>query len=315
MNKSIAAILMAATVSGPGASVPGGPLQKSWIDADAKWLGHVDVEALTGSTIGGLLLEQAEHLDVDLDDLDDFQNEIGMDPRTDVMSVTFYGATGDLESDGVLIAVTNARAEEALERLTHHDGIESRTIERDGYEVHVLTDGGDSFYLHLRAADRPDRRVAVLGSDEDVVLDALRVIDGRAASLPEGKSPILDGGPAKGSIVFIAAADVCELPEIEAASGILRLSDGVTVDIGETDGVLRADATVSAASAEVASDIAQVIKGLVALGHLAVDREPDLAPLTRFARALDVTTHDTKITVRFRYESQKLVDELETIVD
>jgi RNA polymerase sigma-70 factor (ECF subfamily) len=180
----------------------GRPLEPGWVAEDALWLVHVDVGAFKNSTIGRHVLEHADQFG--LEDLDEFEREVGLDPRTDFVSVTLYGASEDPEADGVIVAVTSARADEALARLKASQEIDSVEAVLDGYTVHILADGGERHYLHVRPADRRDQRIVVLAGSEEVLLDAVRVIDGKAPGLARGKSTVLDGGPGAGSIVFVA---------------------------------------------------------------------------------------------------------------
>ena len=224
--------------------VHGGPFDASRVAADAQWLVHLDVQAFKRSTIGEILLEGGDRFDFDLDELDEIKRELGIDPRQDVMSITAYGVSDDFEDDGVIIAVTNEKADEALARLTTHKDVDVRTIELDGNTVHVLFDGNDRHYIHVRDADRGRRRLVVVSSDKRAMSNALEVIDDRAASLSTGRSSLVETGPGDDSILFVAAGDVGAFDDLEPASMILKLSDGFTVDIGEADGDLVAEATV-----------------------------------------------------------------------
>jgi hypothetical protein len=304
MNKHFATGLLLLTVISPAAARP---LEPGWVSADARWLVHVDVDAFKSSSFGQFVLEHGEEFDIDLSDLDDFEQEIGLDPRTDLAGVTLYGLGDDPEEDAVIIAVTNERADEALAKLKGSEEIESLEIEMDGYTVHVFRDEHEQHYVHVRGADRVDRRIVLLSADEIVMLDAIKVIDGRAPGLSVGKSDILDGGAKKGSIVFVACRGIDGFQDIAPASEILRLSDGFTADIGEIDGVAYGEATVSASSLENASNITDVIKGIIALGRLVAAEEPEARPLADLVDAVDVTSRDRKITVRVSFDAKQLL--------
>ena len=154
---TVTTLLLAAGWAG-SAPAYAGPLKISWVGSDAKWIIHVDIEGFTGSTIGSGLLEGADDLGIDLGDLDDLKNESGLDPRTDLMSVTAYGSE-DIEEKAVVIAITNAAADQALAKLTANDDIQSEVIKVEGFDVHHFSDGGERHYVHLRTADRAARRI------------------------------------------------------------------------------------------------------------------------------------------------------------
>jgi hypothetical protein len=292
----------AAARIGPAAAAR--PLEAGWVAADAIWLAHVDVGAFKNSTLGRYMLEHPDQFG--LDEAEEFEQEIGLDPLTDFMSFTLYGFSDDPENDGVLVAVTSARADEALARLKARDEIDSAEVRLDGYTVHVLADGGERHYLHVGPADRRDQRIVVLAGSEDAVLGAVKVIDGRAPGLTPGQSPILGDGPGDGSIVFLACGGG-DLLGIEPASEILRLSDGVTVDIGEAADKAYGEATVSANSRESAVNIADVVEGMLALGRLIAAEEPEARPLADLADAVTITSRDRKITVRVAFDAEQLL--------
>ncbi len=303
---------LALLATGPAAA---GPLNPDWIAAEARWLVHLDVEALKGSTIGQVLLdEQDNRLNIDWSDLDEFAREVGMDPRTDLMSFTVYGTSEDLEDDTVVIAVTNARADNALENAMASPDIRVREIELDGYTLYKLSSGDDRLYVHLRRYKRQQRLVVIANLRHELV-DALEVIDGRGLSLSPGKGSIMASRPRPDSIVFIAAGNMSDFADIEPASEILRLSKGVAIDVGETGGQVHAEAAVAAEDAEVAESIAAVIDGMIALGHLIGSQDPELRPLRRFVKAFDVTSRDNEVTVRFRFDAAELLDGLEQVTD
>jgi hypothetical protein len=282
----------------------GRPLEPGWVAADALWLLHLDFGALKNSTIGRFVLEHPDEFE--LDDLDEFEQEVGLDPLTDFISFTLYGYSDDPESDGVIVAVTTARADEALDRLMAHEEVDAAEIVREGYTIQSLSDGGERMYLHVRPADRRDQRIVVLAGSEEGLVRAVKVIDNRAPGLAVGRSSILDGGPHPGSIVFLACGDLEALGGVEPASEVLRLSDGVTMDVGEVQGQVYGEARVSASSPENAAAIADVVRGMIALGRLIATEEPQARPLMELANAINVAVQDQKITVRISFDAEHL---------
>jgi hypothetical protein len=293
----------------PGPAVPH-PLHSGWVSADALWLIHVDVGGFKGSTIGRYVLDHP--CEFDLSGLDEFEEEVGLSLLDDVMSVTLYGFSDEPDTDGVIIAVTTGRADEALARLQENPEVRMREIERDGSLLYAIDADGEQFYLNVRRADRRDRRLVVLAHSEAALLDALRVIDGRAPGLVAGRSAVLNGGPGPGSIVFVGASGG-ELLGHQPGSEILRLSDGVTIDVGERDGMAYAEGRIFADSPEKAADIADVLHGILAMGRLLAAEEPEAQPLAGLADAVDVTIRDRKINVRISYDAERLLGILDEL--
>jgi hypothetical protein len=106
--------------------------------------------------------------------------------------------------------------------------------------------------------------------------------------------------------VFVACGGG-DLLGMEPASEILRLSDGVTVDLGEAGDQAYGEAMVSAASPESAANIADVMEGMLALGRLIATEEPEARPLADLADAVNISFHDRKITVRVTFDTEHLL--------
>lgn len=288
-------------------------LNKDWVAADAKWLIHVDVEGLLNSTVGRFLLEHAEQFDIDLDDLDEMKRELGVDPRTDLKSVTLYGTGDEPGEDAIIVAVTNDRIDEAIERLLDNDDLPIRRRKHNGQPVYVIGDEGDRHYLSIQRAGA-DRRIVVVSDDRRGFRNALDVIADEAPSISMGRSSIPADEPQQGSLLFLSVGDIDGFGDDGPASEIIRMSDGFTVDIGEVDGVLEGRASVTTESPETADDISQVLQGLVALGRLMVTQQPHLAPLKDLADSLSIRTRDSRISIRIRYDARELLQEAEQLL-
>jgi hypothetical protein len=275
---------------------------------------HVDVAALLDSTVGRFILEHGEALDIDLDDLEEFKQETGLDPRTDLKSVTIYGAGDEPGEDGVIVAVTNDKVDEAIEMLLDNDELPIRESEMDGKTIYVIGGRGDRHFLSIERA-RGNRRILVLSDDRHILANALKVIDNDAPSLSMGRSKIPGNDPQEGSLVFVAVGDIEAFGDSGPASRLIRMSDGFTADLGEVDGVLLARATVSADSPDIAEDITEVIRGMVALGRIVAAQQPELGPIAQLADSLKIRTNGSRITVKIRYDANELLEHFATLMD
>ena len=286
------------------------PLDRAWVSSRAEWVVHVDAEAWNASKIGRFIMDHAEAFDLDLDELEEFEKETGLDPLADLLGVTAYGWGSGADEQVVVVAVTTARADEALARLKASD--ESRTLVVGGHAVHTVP--GDDVLVHLRTAPQPDRRVAVVSEHQETLAHALAVMDGREPGLVVGQRPLLTA-PRPGSFLFVAASSMDDLPELEAASEVLRLAEACVIDLGEHDGLVQAYATASAANTEDAGNITQIIRGILALGALMFEREGEMAPVRALVDATDVQAHDDRVTVGIRFPVDGVVEALKHLVE
>jgi hypothetical protein len=307
---SMSAAALALAAAGPAPVPATATLPASRIPADAVWVAHMDCEALRASKVGRFVLENRDRLHIDSGGIDEVRAELGFDPVQDILSLTAYGTDRDPDDGQVLIVVTTQAADTALERLSGRCDVKVEKIDAEGYSLHLISSGGERHLVHVAATDRPDRRIVTLAGDQEHLIAALRVAGGRAPSLAAGMG-LLARPPRAGSMVFVSASRLDGMDDVEPASEILRLSEGLVADVAERDGALLAEVTVSAASEEAARNIGDVVRGMAALGTLAAGREPDLAPLRELARSLSVETDRQRVTLSVRFPVEALIDLLQ----
>ena len=312
ITATLGTLVFAVTAMTPGTATAG-PLKKDRVAAEARWLIHVDVEALLDSTVGGFLLEHAEQFNIDLDDFDDMKRELGVDPRTDLKSITLYG-TGDVPGeDAIIVAVTNDRIDQAIEKLLDNDDVPIRRRALNGKPVYLIGGKGDRHYVSIQPLGA-HRRIVVISDDKESFRNALDVIAGDSPAISMGRSNIPADDPQEGSLVFLSVGDIDAFGDDGPASQIIRMSDGFTADLAEVNGVLTGRASVNAESPETANDISQVLRGLVALGRLMVTQQPELAPLLELADSLNIRTRDSRISISIRYDAGELLEKAEQLM-
>jgi len=312
MKKMIAISALALTTFAfaPPAAQAGG-LRKDWVAADAEWVVHVDMEAFVASKIGQAMLDEDDPIELNAH-FDELKNELGLDPRTDVMSVTAWGSGTEDDEQGVIVAVTSDRVEAALDGLREKDAVDVDTIEIAGREVHVISDDDEHLFVHVRRTSRDDRRVLLLSDGKDAMRHALRVLENETPSLEAGGSALAKRAPREGSIVYASVTDVSRLPEMEAASQIVKLSDAITVDVSEREGVLHGSASISADTTENARNIADVVQGLIALGRLMAGGDDEFRQLTDAVR---IDADGRVITIGLQIETDALIGAMEHLED
>ncbi|MHC5113603.1 MAG: hypothetical protein ACYTGP_04150 [Planctomycetota bacterium] len=304
MHRLLTTITVTTALTAPAFA---GPLQKDWVAADALWVAHVDVEAITASTLGRFVLENADGLNIDMTHVDEIRNELGFDLRRDLLSVTAYGGATDVEDEAVIIAVTTGAVDDALRRLEEVGELDLQDADVDEYPVHVIVDHDERHYLHLRDG-KGGRRIAVMSGDRYELLSALKVMDGRSPHMAKGNSSIFNSGPREGSMLFATIAEIDALNDIEPARQIIGLSDTVSVDVGESDGMLYAHADVSTESEEHANNIADVLTGLVALGRLAAAEHEEMAPMRDALRGVSVRPRGRRILVQVEQDVKGVME-------
>ena len=302
----------AAATTGPERA-PANELRREYVAADAGMVFHLDADALKTTTLWRFAMDEAGPFGVqhELDELEEFKAEFGLDPLTDVKSVTVYGSSLEQDPSAVLIRVSE-RLDDALAVLKMQDGY--RTIREGGFELHTFADGGDdvvAFIQELRGGDR----LVVLSESVEQTIRAARVVRGDAASLADDAGAALRAKPAPGSFLYVeVAGGLPGMHEFEPASQVFGLAQGIQFDVGEAGGSLFIHAALATGSNENAMDVADMVDGLLALARIAL-RAEDWAPreATNLLRALRVNARGNMVTIDFEYDVRALLETLKSL--
>lgn len=274
------------------------------VRAEARWVAHVDVEALAKSDVYAALVADGV---VSVQEEVELVQELGLDPVKDLRGVTVYGVEEKGEHT-VVVLDGEENLERALEKKKGETGYREEVL--DGKALHAW--GDDCFAAVLRR-EGSARRLVVQSDDRDAVSRACAVIEGRGASLAGSEK--LRALPAEGSIVWAASTTrLAELDGLQVASNVVKLAEDVVFDLGESHGELFATLRVDAERAQEARQIQQVLQGAVALVGLVGGDDPELGrALQDLTGALRFTTEDTQVRAEFRMSTRLLLEHLRTL--
>jgi hypothetical protein len=250
--------LIAATITARSA-----PLQRSDVAAEPAWVLHVDCDALRPTAIGQFLLTEMEKPDAQAK-FAAFQSILGFDPRTQLHGLTLY-TTGKAPEDGVLLVygdfdperlLTLAKAASDYHSTTYkqqtiHNWIDEKKKDKEGVKPRV--------YAALQG-----KHIAVFAQQETRVGQALDVLN-RATPNLAGSGVFPQLGASGSTSILQAAARKLDIPDSTPNAALLRLAKAARLDISEAQGQLRGTLRLEAGSEEVATQMALVGQGLVAL--------------------------------------------------
>ncbi len=280
-------------------------LEPALVDARARVLVHVDVAALTRTRLFDLL---ADDPDVDVADaLSEFEEEIGLDPLHDVRSLTVY--SNDVEKEHwVALLRTNENLDAAVARLEGRRGyVQTRTGDKT---IHSLHEDGQEWHGHMYRSEQGGERLFVITESIEVLVEAIRVVDGERQNLLRAEEPGVQHAPSPGAVLFVSAdRGLGDLGDF-ATSEVSRLVRGVLFECGESEGTLFANLRLTAATEKDAKDIHDVIQGGLAMASLIAGREDETRVIDDLVDALDVRREGTAVIFAFRYSSQALYDGL-----
>jgi len=285
---------------------PAEALPREFVPADARLVFHVDCDALRATTLWKVVMSESGPLSGELDDLEEIQVELGIDPFQDVKSVTLYGTEVGADPTAVLLVV-NKSLDRAIDALRDRHGL--RTIRAEGLDLYALDEDDETIVAHVAELPGGDRLI-VLSDSVEKTSRAVRVVRGDLPSLADDAGARLQARPGHGSFLYGELAG--GLPEeLQPASQVFGLAQGIQFDFGEAGGSLFVHASLATESDEDAMDVADTVDGLLALARLAADEIPPEAK--NLLRALRVNTRGSLVTVDFEYDVHSLLSIVESM--
>jgi len=277
-----------------------GPLQRGDVIADPAWVVHVDCDDLKQTSLGKALLGELDKPEAQKK-IKAMQAIFNVDPRKDLHGVTLYGATKD-QSDGVVVAYADidaARLEtlvgankdyESTKHGAHtiHSWIDERKPEKDGVKPR-------SYGAIYKG------KVLVIAQKEARVADALDAMDKTKPNLAASKAyPRLatDGGG-----FIIGAARKLDLPNNDPGAMVLKQSKSFWLSVGQVQGRTEATLDLEADDAEVAKQMSDVCRGLLAILSLQKDK-PEAVKL---AQGLAISQQEKTVSVKLSLPADDIV--------
>lgn len=274
------------------------PYDPRLVPANAFWVAHVDAEAALTSTLGRYFLEKGgEHLDLELAKV---RSELGIDPLKDVKGVTAFGMTED-DDDGVIIISTTAAADRAFTMAATKGEHQESVI--DGVTIHTFDE--DTGFVILPGSG-PDERLIVAGEDLALIAAAVNNLKAPAQGVDLAKGAVTRG-PGENSIVFFHASKIGEGLDVEPLSVIMQRMEGIRLDIGERQGQVMAELDILSADEAEATNIAQMVQGLIAMARFAGGQEPEAAPFLDLLNTLTQTTDGRTVSLRLSVDPNRLI--------
>lgn len=289
----------------PGLGAAAGPsgLQMSIVPADAQWVLHLDMERLTSSAIFNLLTEAGKGADIQ-QKVGQFAGKFKMDPLKDIKGVTVFGESGAGEEP--VVAIFGNFDQVSLLGLLKTEA----STKEIPYDKHTLYSWqGEHYGVFV------NNSLVLIAEKEADIRAALDVLDGKARNISE--SPLaarLRKEPA-GAIVEFAVADIRGLTgggkgtvaghEMPAMLSQMKSVDGAISEIGDK---LNLKIEIAAESAQVAQNLEQAIRGIIALANLQFT-SGDAQLITQ---GISVKVDDERVRIEATYlvpELQKMIQE------
>jgi len=314
MNRFTSSLMLAVLLA-PAALADG--LHKDRVPASARWLVHLDVEALKSSKLYQRVHDESakdgsNELDAGLAQIQAFA---GIDPTVDLKCVTLYCTTKS-EKSCVALLSGNSKIDSAIDKLKTMERYRTTVI--GSYALHTWGGEHDTWYAYASKKEGGDERVLVASQDSEQLVHGVALLQGDGESLASVSRAPFQIAPASGSILYAAAGEsLNELGEIDPLSAVAKLARTIVLDVGEDRGALYAHVSLDTRKPDDAQRIQQVLQGAVALVGLVHDEEHSeaRANLQHLVEALHITVSDARVDASFRYDVKSLIDDLKTLKD
>ena len=291
-----------AIVLGFGALAQAAPLELKHVAADAKWVMHLDVDAVRASSVVQkgyhkcmeMHKEAAQHLDT-------VRDMIGMDLRTDLHGITCYGPQVG-KRQGVLIVLADMNQQLLVDKAKL--GPDHMVTKYGAYELHSWTHKkGDKQHHATGVFFTP--KVAVFGGSVEEVKAALDVLSGKSPSLV-GKPSALDGDIAPGTTFLHRAIDV----GAHTKCPVLKQAQSYRIATGENKGESFFLARFSMNTTESADQVKAIIEGFKALAAMKAASDAEDAKLVD---ALKITREDKTLVIQWSASADAVWAEIEKL--
>ncbi|MDZ7618030.1 MAG: hypothetical protein U1E05_13575, partial [Patescibacteria group bacterium] len=276
-------------------------LDQRHVAADARWLVHLDLDAVREGESARHLVGAWLRAEPVRSQLVGIREAIGLDVVKDLRAATLYGH--ELVPDrGVLIVHAPIDESRLMAFLTQQPNFAQQT--QEGRNVLTWTErrGGQNHTVF--GAIHQQQRMIFSQNEADLAA-ALAVLDGKAASLAEQDSPLKGAAP-EGAVLLIRASGLSEA-KLALKSPILRLSETLALTAGEHGAAAFVEVRLTAASEEHVAEFRDVATGLIALAKLMRENDKDVLNLLN---AIAIRTEDRTITARW---SGQLVDVIKAV--
>lgn len=275
------------------------PLDSKNVAADAKWVVHVDVDALRDSHVVKKAFETCPILKDSGKHFDKVREKIGVDLRKDLHGITLYGRDTE-KTHGVAIVFATVNEKlllEKAEKATDH-----KVTKHGEIDIHSWTQKcGAKTHPAAGAFYKPD--VLVFAAGVEGVAAAIDVLDGKSPGITDAKSP-LGGHVYSGSILLARAIAIPP----KARCPVLKQAESFRVALGEHKGKSFYRASLVMKSPEAAVQVKAIADGVKAIASL---KFSDNADVMKLVDGLKATAKDNAVRVRWTASA----DDVWTVVD
>lgn len=279
--------------------LPGTSVNEQLVPANVEWLLHIDADTLRASQSGGALIRELQALSPLKDNPD-----IPIDPTLIVnglRGLTAFGSLPEFESGGMPTdAVVLIDGTEDLLQVVR-GLIAGLQLEKP--EMLTTLQVGDHVLYQLTGETLAGTFLSpsqmAIGKSLGALESYMEVREGRSDHLAlNERFPSFKPGASSGFFLGAVVEGLNGFDNLPAQARILQLSRAASVQLGEVGENLVLEAGLKTDDLQTATQVRDVLQGLIALTLMTQTGQPDLAALIRSAR---VSLENTSVTLELAY--------------
>lgn len=298
--KMIASVIATVAMLLIPSAVSASPLDPARVPADAKWVIHLDLEAISGTTLAEQVRQKRAPMARYVRQW--FQNRYGIDPREDLDALTMFSDTYESHT-GTMILKAGYDRKKVRSELQNKPNVQTHA-----WQNHTL-------YTVLPEDQKPGKPMVIVLLDDQTAIFASSAGRAKAAvKLVQGDSPSLEGKDSKllkehraEAMVYGAAIDLKQIAQREGIFPILRQHEHIHLSVSEEDGKVLRKLTLVAQSDDVAEQMKTTLEGLVAFSKVwAADSEN----LKQMAEDAEIRIDGQVVKFEGRHDSETVLNAL-----
>jgi hypothetical protein len=276
-----------------------GPIAREDIPSNAQWIVHVDADAFRTSELGTLLLQNIpEEHKVKIDAMTQL---LGTDITKDIHGITVFGF-GPGEENATALFYGKFDKQKLLALLALNESYsESKYNDQSLYYWTDKKSGKKQ--VGAFAADN----LIVIGQQESNIIVTLDVLSGIIEPLSAKMDlPLYKMTTVPSKTIFLAAAQgMSDLIQDNEHAAVLKKSKNLAVTCSETDGDMTLDIHLEVLDEATATQIEQIVRGMLAFAMIQQEGNPELAELLT---TVILTREGTSLDLHIQYPSTKLYE-------
>ncbi len=240
-----------------------GPFDPKQVPADAKWVAHVNYDAMKESVVVRRAWEKLldRHPDAD-QKLDQAKDDWGINLKEDLHGTTIYGKTIG-KHEGVMIVQAKVNKKVLLEKA--EKAPDHKVTKAGDYDIHSWTHKDPHHGARTVFGAFHGDNAVVFASSADELKAALDVLDGKGATMPEEGAKRIPPGTILGG--WVSGLAEAQLP---VKAPLAKQVNWHAFVLGENNGQSFFHSVTVMTNEDVVGQVKTILDGLRALGTLHV---------------------------------------------